>query len=197
MVISNEKPKKAPNTAAVKRMKLSPSKDLREAFANFMEKYRMSVEEKLPGATGRMIRYELGKKWKSLSEEEKEKFVTPSGRKSKDEEYFIEYGLKNHDSHSSEVKLNQALDGMSRGNHNMDVDEGKDLEIMKDEKDKKKSKVTSNSVHSLVYKIDIRDILLNTIRDLNQNEQSFKWWKNKIKTYINTLLQNLRKFYYW
>jgi len=143
MVISNEKPKKAPNTAAVKRKKLSPSKDLREAFANFMDKFRMSVEEKLPGATGRIIRHELGKIWKSLSEEEKEKFFTLPGRESKDEENFTVYGLKNHDSHISEVKLNQALEGIPCENSNMDVDEVKDFEIIKDDKDNLKSNLVS------------------------------------------------------
>merc|ERR1719347_478048 len=144
MAISNEKPKKDLNTTvAVKRKKLSQSKDLREAFANFMDKYRRSVEEKLPGATGRMIRYELGKIWKSLSEEEKEKFFTLPGRQSKDEENFTEFGFKNHDSHISEVKLNRALEGIPCENSNMDVDEVKDFEIIKDEKDNLKSDLVS------------------------------------------------------
>jgi len=58
--------------------RISPLKNMREAFMIFVKKNMANVTKEMPGATGREIKHELGRRWISLSEREKEKFIIES-----------------------------------------------------------------------------------------------------------------------
>jgi len=74
-----EKPKSLPKNASHENKSvdrgMSPPTKMKEAFMIFVKNNMANVTKEMPGASGREIKYELGRRWISFSEREKEKFI--------------------------------------------------------------------------------------------------------------------------
>ena len=93
MVLSKEKPKIVSQNLSLKSTiidsKMSSTKNTREAFMIFVRKNMANVTHEMPGASGRKIRHELGKRWNSMDEVEKEKFADVISEENRREEECI------------------------------------------------------------------------------------------------------------
>merc|ERR1719184_768827 len=120
-----------------------------EAFKNYMVKNKCKVAEEMVGATGREVRSELGRRWKSLSDIEKEKFIDANVKDDSNQEN--EVVLKSEVPLKSEVKIDLS-------SSNRILDSSKDIYDASDDDCVKKEVVGYEEELGSIIKLTLREV---------------------------------------